>query len=70
MIPSLPFEVWDIIFQINKQDESVVTIQRMWKGYRIRRLLIRFTVLRFLQTFREWNPSARVYLTRTISVFP
>ena len=44
---------------------AIVQIQSHWRTHRVRALLKRFVALRYLQTFREWNPSASIFLRRT-----
>lgn len=45
--------------------EAVVRhVQRAWRGYRVRILLWRFRMLRYLQAFRFWNPDAATFLHR------
>lgn len=39
-------------------------IQSCWRRYRTLMLLGRFRMLRYLLAFREWNPSATVFLAR------
>jgi hypothetical protein len=39
-------------------------VQCAWRGYRVRVLLGRFRMLRYLREFREWNPSVSVFLQR------
>ena len=43
---------------------SAIIIQSMWRCYRVRVLIGRFRMLRYLHDFRVWNPSARTFLNR------
>ena len=38
--------------------------QGTWRGYRVRILLGRFRMLRYLKAFREWNPDLMTFLLR------
>ena len=40
-------------------------IQKHWRGYRTRTLIIRFRALRHLWDFRAYNPCVQVFLSRT-----
>ena len=43
---------------------SAARIQAAWRRYRVRVLVGRFRMLRYLHAFREWNPSVGVFLRR------
>lgn len=40
-------------------------IQNKWKKYRIKILIGRFHMLRYLKDFREWNPTLQEFLSRS-----
>lgn len=42
-----------------------IRVQTHWRKYRVRMLLKRFLALRYMHTFREWNPTATAFLMRT-----
>lgn len=39
-------------------------VQAAWHGYRVRVLLGRFRMMRYLRAFREWNPDVFTFLLR------
>ena len=41
---------------------ACVRVQRAWRGYRTRVLLGRFGMLRYLKSFREWDPPVATFL--------
>lgn len=47
-----------------RDDVTTRRLQSVWRGYRVRVLLGRFRMLRYLQEFRVWNPSASTFLRR------
>lgn len=47
-----------------REEAAVVCVQRHWKGYRVRALLERFRILRYLRVFMEYNPCIRVFIKR------
>ena len=67
MWDDMPDEIRDLVFAWRTQLylQAIVCIQTHWRTYRTRMLLKRFIALRYLHTFREWNPSAIVFLKRT-----
>lgn len=67
--PAIPFDIWLLIYQMRARDRNAVVIQSAWRGHRLRTLMTRFKCLRFLKTFREWNPTAEVYLKRCALVW-
>lgn len=66
---ALPDDLVRLILALRR--EAMVTsasarrIQANWRRYRITTLLERFRMLRYLLQFREWNPSASIFLNRT-----
>ena len=42
-----------------------IFIQKMWKSYKIKVLMKRYLMLRYIKDFRIWNPSANEYILRT-----
>ena len=67
MWDDLPDEIRDLVFAWRTQLflNAIVSIQAHWRRYRVRVLLKRFVLLRYLHEFRDWNPSATVFLRRT-----
>ena len=65
----LPDDVVKIIFNYRKlltcQKHAIIKIQSKWRYYKIRILIGRFKMLRYLQDFRYWNPSIYEFLSRS-----
>ena len=68
MWEALPTELAVHVFKIRNQliqsERSAQFIQSRWKGYRTRVLIGRFHMLKYLQVFREFNPSLVIFLCR------
>ena len=64
----LPDDILFIIFSKLYEDECALNIQRVWKGYRTRILVTRYTTLRYIKDFRTWNPNLTVYLQRSTRI--
>lgn len=47
-----------------RSETAAVCVQRHWQGYRVRALMSRFRLLRYLKIFRKYNPCARIFMTR------
>ena len=60
----LPDDVLKLIVNLIKKKYFIIKLQACWRGFRIRKLMTRFICLRYLQEFRDWNPTAIVYLSR------
>jgi len=60
----LPGDVIQLIFKWRTRIMYIIRIQSSWRSYRVRVLLGRFRMLRYLHDFRVWNPSARAFLDR------
>lgn len=67
MWDDMPDEIRSMVFAWRTElyVRAIVCIQTRWRTYRVCMLLKRFVALRYLHTFREWNPSAIVFLERT-----
>ena len=50
--------------RMRHEDASACRVQRIWRGYRLRIMLGRFRMLRYLAAFREWNPDVGTFLRR------
>lgn len=64
----LPDDVLQLIVNWIKKKYFIIKLQARWRGFRIRKLMTRFMYLRYLQGFRDWNPTATVYLSRCRSL--
>lgn len=69
MWDNLPDDVHLHIFRLRAQamsaERKAVRMQSAWRGYRTRVLIGRFHMLRYLQTFREWNPTLVDFLHKS-----
>ena len=65
----LPNEIIEIIMYNRKIKTSgysaTCKIQSIWRMYKTRVLIRRFTGLRYLQEFRIWNPNIREFIIRS-----
>ena len=61
---TLPDELGLLIldFVLRARHEAAVRIQASFRLYRTRVLMGRYSMLRYLKDFREWNPSLRHFL--------
>ena len=66
---SLPVELIKIILSFRKNltcdKYSAIKIQSLWRTYKIRVLVGRFKMLRYLKDFRVWNPNLNEFITRS-----
>ena len=66
---NLPYDIIKLIFYFRKHltasNKASKYIQSHWIGYRIRILLARFKMLKYLKEFREFNPSIKQFLLRS-----
>ena len=64
----LPGDLLELIWAMRRRASldapASAKIQAAWRGYRMRVLLGRFRMLRYLHTFRQWNPSASEFVRR------
>lgn len=56
----------EVILEWRKCILASITIQKLWRSYRIKVLIGRFRLLRYIKDFRSWNPSITVFLNRAI----
>ena len=47
-----------------RRERAAQSMQRVWRGYRVRVLCGRFRTLQYLRPFRQFNPSLVVFLFR------
>ena len=68
MWDALPSDVVRVILhwvhRANQPHRDAQRVQRAWRGYRVRVLVGRFRMLRYLREFRAWNPSLGEFLRR------
>ena len=60
----LPDDILYLILSFMKREYFITKLQAHWKGFRIRKLITRFLCLRYIQEFRDFNPTASIYLSR------
>ena len=69
MWDNLPHEIIEYILYYRKiitcQIPAAIKIQSIWKCYKTKILIGRFTMLRYLKDFREWNPSIQYFISRS-----
>ena len=56
----------EVILEWRKYILASIIIQKIWRSYRIKVLIGRFHLLRYLKDFRSWNPSVTVFLNRAV----
>lgn len=64
MWDALPHDVTILILRTCRLEGASTLIQRRWRSYRVRVLVGRFRMLRYLRVFRDFNPSLDVFLQR------
>ena len=66
---NLPDDLVRYIFFLRKllmfNHPAATKIQSVWNCYRIRVLIGRFHMLRYLKDFRKWNPTINEFLKRS-----
>lgn len=66
---NLPTDVIKIILNYRKifmyKKPAIIKIQSLWNSYKIRKLIHRFKMLRYLKDFRKWNPTIQDFLLRS-----
>ena len=66
---SLPDDLVRYILVLRKllmcNHPAAIKIQSVWNCYRIRVLIGRFHMLRYLKDFRKWNPSINEFIKRS-----
>ena len=64
---SLPDDIGYIILYIiiNNRIKNTIKIQSIWRCYRVRVLIGRFKLLRYIKEFREYNYSIDYFISRS-----
>jgi hypothetical protein len=63
---SLPDDIGYIILYIiiNNRIKNTIKIQSIWRCYRVRVLIGRFKLLRYIKEFREYNYNIHYFISR------
>ena len=68
MWDDLPSDIVALILTMRntmrRRDSAAIRMQRVWRAYRVRMLIGRYRMLRYLQVFHHYNPSLEVFLRR------
>ena len=57
-------EIWRWRRTATVRPRAAACVQATWRGYRTRVLVGRFRMLRYLEPFRQYNPSPAAFLAR------
>ena len=65
----LPKEITQLIMfyrkQIISRNMKIIKIQSLWRCYKIKILVKRFKMLRYLKDFKIWNPNINEFIIRS-----
>lgn len=65
----LPLEIIKIILYYRKKitcsHKAIIKIQSMWRCYKIKALIKRFKIVRYLKEFKKYNPNIHIFLLRS-----
>ena len=66
---SLSYDIINLILKYRKiitcGENASIYIQKIWKSYKIKILIGRYNLLRYLKEFRIWNPNINEFLIRS-----
>lgn len=66
---NLPKEITQLIMFYRKQitcgNMKIIKIQSLWRHYKIKILVKRFKMLRYIKEFRIWNPNINEFIIRS-----